>query len=382
MGYGKRIGVVTLAMGALTSIGTPAAAAEATEVTLAAGLGLTAASGKTTLGGGAGAIEAGVLGADAFQQAGAIIAALVNRSAAEKTVLVTARDEQVNLAMATIVKDRIDAVTRLLKGAARSCAVPKPADKKAAGEGFVDEPAKQPKDKITPALSDIVAALATETTISGIELKAEDRLLINAVLSNRATLGSAPRAGWSSSVADTIASAQPEGPTTAKFRLAGEATRAGIDGAVATAYQALLDEADKLRRTGCTSADAKAAFSTADALVTSLNTPAEKTGMTPLAGAMQAAAFSTPDTRILRLAIEQTGGTAITRAGIAYTIGFPNAAVVSAGLVVSFRLVDPTTGALTLAGIVRCAVPPQNFKAVAKTAGGLVTTAVCSYRAA
>jgi hypothetical protein len=381
MGYGKRLGVMTLAIGAGATLATSAAAADTTEVTLAAGLGLTAASGKTTLGAGAGAIEAGVLGADAFQQAGAIIAALVNRSAAGKTVLVTARDEQANLALATIVKDRIDAVTRLLQRAGRSCPAPKAAKEKDDKENAVPFAAAAPKDKISPALSDVVAALATETAISGIELKAEDRLLINAVLSNRATLGSTPRAEWSSSIADTADDTKPEGTTIARFRVAGEATRAGIGGPVAIAYKALLDEADKLR-TGCTSAAANAAFTTADALVNSLNTPAEKTGMTPLAGAMQAESFSTPDTRILRLAIEQTGGTAITRAGIAYTLGFPNAAMVSAGLVVSFRLVDPTTGAPTLAGIVRCAVPPQNFKAVAKTAGGTATTAICAYRAA
>ena len=69
---------------------------------------------------------------------------------------------------------------------------------------------------------------------------------------------------------------------------------------------------------------------------------------------------------VLRVAVEQTGGTAITRSNIFYTLGWPGAATVSAGFLASFRLTDPVKGTALLAGFVRCAVTPTRFQDVRK----------------
>ena len=69
---------------------------------------------------------------------------------------------------------------------------------------------------------------------------------------------------------------------------------------------------------------------------------------------------------ILRTTIEQQGGTSITRSGILYTLGFPGAAQISAGLIASYRLVEPDTGQAKAAGFVLCVVKPVNIGRVAR----------------
>lgn len=114
-----------LAVASLVSMSNPALAEDDTAKTgLIAALGIEAASGKTTIAGGAGAIEAGLLSSDAMLRAGAIIASITNEAAGGGNVLVVSRDQQVSLAMVRVVQDRIQAVRDLL---ARTPCPPPPA---------------------------------------------------------------------------------------------------------------------------------------------------------------------------------------------------------------------------------------------------------------
>ena len=127
-----------------------------------------------------------------------------------------------------------------------------------------------------------------------------------------------------------------------------------------------MDMAAELRLK-CTTDEAKAAIALADAVSKDITTPAEKTGISPLGAAMQTSGAlrrrTSDDTTpyVLRLAVEQTGGTAITRGNIWYTLGFPGAATVSSGLLTSYRLVDPGTGVTHSAGFVRCVIAPVSM---------------------
>ena len=129
-------------------------------------------------------------------------------------------------------------------------------------------------------------------------------------------------------------------------------------------YDQMLRDADK--KMGYAGHAIKCAVADADVLATGLNA-SEKGALSPLVTAMQldgllgSTAIGGKPTSILRVAAEQVGGTAISRSGVLYTLGFPGAAVISTGVLVSFRLVDPRSGEVVCIGIVRCAVPQTRF---------------------
>jgi hypothetical protein len=342
-----------------------------------AGLGLSAADGKTTVSNSGGAIEASVLGSDAFDQAGAIIAAAMNKNAAGKRVLVLAHDETFDLTQPEIVKERIAAVASLYNGAACN-------DKK-----LTPPPAPAP-GRVTPQVvipglgtlqpKDIVGAIATDTAISGLTLTGNDRLLIAAILLNRRANGSDNRGDDDAAMTWKLNPPVSSG-TPAKYIIPGELTAPAITtSAVYKAYKALLGTEEKKRGGGCDSAAIKAAMIATDALATSLNAPADKSGPSPLINAIQLEAAGGTQPLILRVAIEQIGGTTITKSGVLYTLGLPGASRVSSGLLVSFRLDDPATGEVKSVGLVRCITAPSNLRKAHDTIVKGKTAMACSYR--
>jgi hypothetical protein len=72
---------------------------------------------------------------------------------------------------------------------------------------------------------------------------------------------------------------------------------------------------------------------------------------------------------ILRVSVDQAGGTTISRTGVLYALGLPNAATVGAGLITSFCLVEPGGGAIVRQGVVRCAVHQTNIRRVPELLG-------------
>lgn len=92
------------------------------------------------------------------------------------------RDQQVSLAMVRVVQDRIQAVRDLL--ARTPCPPPlAPSPPPEAGEQqtFI----RVTPSAVTPYLSDIAGAIATDTTIAPVAFTTDDRMLINAVLMGR-----------------------------------------------------------------------------------------------------------------------------------------------------------------------------------------------------
>lgn len=374
-------GLLTAA--SLIAASTPAVAQDDTAQTgIIAALGLEAASGKTTINDGAGAIEASLLASDAMLQAGAVIAGVTKQAAREgDKVLVVSRNQQVPLAMVRVVKDRIGGVLQQVQ---RAPCTPKYVVPEEDGSRNIWKNKEKPK----VLASDIAGAVATDITISPVSFSFEDRLLVNAIVMGQNGIPTTYKS-WKStsdelSKAPTVLSSAGK----ASFLMPGEITDVAASSAIRTDYAAMHKAADDKR--GCTDNDTKAAIATVDALTDSLNA-AEDGKLSPLETALQLEPLLTPDkdktarTYILRVAIEQTGGTAIARSGIWYALGIRGASVVSAGLLASFRLVNPQTGAVLTSGIVRCAVPQTQFgrvQRVIRDNTGQYGKTECSYRAA
>lgn len=347
----------------LATVSMPARADDDDTTTgILAGLGITAASGGTTLGEGAGAIEAGLLDSEAFQHAGRLIADVVRslnpgaaaRGEAPRPVLILASDERLDLTMPGVIRARMDGLARLA-GDACSPRAAGGRDKlaevvaalntlKAADRAFFGSGRFQ--------ASDLVTIGTTQTAIGGITLTATDRMLVNAVLMN----------------------AGGPGRLASHYRLLGEPVAYDADAPTIKAYRDFLDRIDALRGR-CTDAAGKKAIEVADAFANSLTAGSDK-GPPPLTMAAQIDAITgEKKILILRVAIERIGGTSLARSGLLYTFGWPNAATVSAGLKVSFRVVDPAwVGSrepnLRAVGEVRCMVRPTNIKKVADVLNG------------
>lgn len=381
-------GLLTAA--SLIAASTPAFAQDDTAQTgIIAALGLEAASGKTTINDGAGAIEASLLASDAMLQAGEIIAGVTKQAVSEKDkVLVVSRYQQVSLAMVRVVEKRIAAVRKLVDRA--PCTPKYVAPDKQDGTLNLFGDTKKPKI----LASDIAGAVATDITISPISFSFEDRLLINSVIVGQKGI---LRSGnvWTSASngmpkpgAVATASAAQASTADAVFVVPEEITDVAASSRILSAYEGMQAAADDKR--GCTDNDTKAAIAAVDALTTSLNA-AEKGSLSSLGTALQleslvpSSTAPASQTYILRVAVEQTGGTAIARSGIWYALGIRGASVVSAGLLASFRLVNPQTGAVVTSGIVRCAVPQTQFgrvqRAIRDNTGKYGKTE-CSYRTA
>ena len=352
-----RIGLAVLCGAAL--IAAPAQADDtATKTGLVVGLGLNAAKGQTTLGNGAGAIEAGTMNVQAFAKAADIILAATNIEQAKgRRILLAAHDQQVDLVSPLLVQRRIARFRTAIAEPTLRCAGDIQEQK--------DEKAKQQKAEIklglfsstfskgalTPFVpSDFAQALTTDIAINPIALSADDRMLVNAI----------------------------EIKGGGRFHLVGEGTALPADDSTILAnYLALLDEIVQ-RRAVCVRSDHASVVAAADSFANSL-AAADKGALSALATAVQLEPYAGsidrqgrrlpdhPAALLLRVAVEQVGGTAITRSNIFYELGLVRgAATVAAGLVVSYRLVDPASGQPAATGIIYCMTDQRNLRDVSK----------------
>ena len=185
--------------------------------------------------------------------------------------------------------------------------------------------------------ADLVAALATDVTINPITVSTDDRVLMNAV-------------------------AQPA-QDNLTFLLPADLMGTAADNSVLMTYVRLQGVEDQLN--ACDTDEAKALVSAIDAFKTSVSNSDK--GAPPLATAAQFDQLSSGETWILRVAIEQVGGSAITRANIWYELGWPGSAQVSAGALVSYRLSDVRSGVVKATGFVRCMTKPVPVEDVKDT---------------
>ena len=336
----SRLLALTTALTASLSGSALASGAGTAATGIAAGLGLTAATGKTTVSSGAGGIEASLLTADAVLAAGQEIRNRAATAANGKPVLVLGRSDVVDLASARWVSDRIDTLQHEVSQA--TCADSAP------GGGPHIKSFLLPQ----PSAADIGAALATDVTISQITISEDDRLLINAV----ASLGVDSASAWVPLGAPAPARSSSPGI----FVVPGEVVDTDSTSDLMKRYRTLQSSVDHLA--ACPSASAKAAISSVSDFVKGVSTSSK--GPAPI---VLAALLVNPDRAnplILRVAIEQVGGTAITRNNIWYSLGFPGAATISSGLLASYRLTDPINGQVVARGLVRCVIKPVNFSDV------------------
>lgn len=153
----------TLAMGLALAASAPAHADDDTDTALLAYLGLEAASGKSSLGEHGGEIEAWLLTSGAIEAAAQRIAdtALAVPNAPQQFVVLKA-DEKVDFAAARLIFARLnDFAARF--AAAGGCSGPAAQDAFAAHGGLP-----------TPTLADVVGAIKTDKTITGIEVTPTD----------------------------------------------------------------------------------------------------------------------------------------------------------------------------------------------------------------
>jgi hypothetical protein len=161
---------------------------DAEKTGIAAGLGLTAASGKTTMSGGAGAIEASLLDSDAMLKAGATIRqlALAARTDPNRKLLIIAKADTIDFSMALWVMQRMVELNRRASALSpRLCSKPpvlvEHTIQSSGGgrfKGLTEDSATSDTKKFGFARTDIVAALASEISIGAIALSADDRTLI------------------------------------------------------------------------------------------------------------------------------------------------------------------------------------------------------------
>ena len=357
--YRGRPAICVAAMLLATAPGT-AAADEAEKTGIAAGLGLTAATGKTTMSDGAGAIEASLLDSDAMLSAGKLIReiAIAGRKDPSRRILILAKGDTVDFSMALWVMQRMDDLRQ------RSSALPRSACRKtpvvieqtqSSGGPYKSFGAEGSETKkFGFARTDIVAALASDVTVGKIELSAEDRTLIHAI-----QMGGAADTSWHSfpAAAPVITPAADD-----VFRVLAD--QPAVDPSNNEAFlrlAALQAWTDSNRQ--CDSDAFKAMIETIDKFVASVTT-AEKGVPAIVTSAQLASGGFNQLPLILRVAIDDRGGTAITRSNIWYTLGLSGAAVVTSGLKLSFQLSDPTLGTNIMAGQIRCVTRPTSYRDV------------------
>ncbi|MBB5730968.1 hypothetical protein [Sphingomonas prati] len=314
------------------------------------------------MGDGAGAIEASLLDSDAMLRAGAAIrqiAESVRTMNGNRAVLVLVKDDTVDFSMTLWVVQRMQALKT------RAYALPEAGCRKAPivveqtttsglGRLFAGEASSSDTKRFGLARTDIVAALASDVSVGAIKLSAEDRRLVNAIL-----MGGAKQPKWVNLASPRAA---PEKASNDWLIILND--RLAIDPATNRTFVLLTDLqswTDANRQ--CDSDGHKAMIDTIDKFVAGI-TSAEK-GTPAIVSAAQLAANGFDQVPlILRVAIDDRGGTSITRSNIWYTVGLPGAAVITSGLKVSFQISDPKVGHNLVTGEIRCVTRPTSYRDV------------------
>ena len=84
--------------------------------------------------------------------------------------------------------------------------------------------------------------------------------------------------------------------------------------------------------------------------------------------AIRAASIAEPDTpvRILRYEVDKSGGTVINSSNIWTSLGIPGVTI-RGGLILSYRMMDPTTGRTDAAGLIVCRMPKRLLMSVTES---------------
>ncbi|MEE4338681.1 hypothetical protein [Erythrobacter sp.] len=333
------------------------ASSDAETTALLAYLGLSAASGTTSVNEGAGSSEAYLL-----------TTILLDRAAGEmlghftdgRRYLVVAEKDKVDLSVHSRVEARLG---RLLDAAltfarsdenVRACRDGVSGNAKGLmelGEMNLEENgAKAAATELTAA--DIFGAVRVSTDISPIAVDLDTSLLVTA-LTKRA------------------AAARTSEP--ADLRVWTEIANSPQPSALASKLAAVENEIAALEAAGCKEVLPKEQFAefTADlakikAAAASFRKPASDGALSPIEAADRVAGALGDrgnEARILRLSVDKAGGTLLNNSSIWTSLGIPGTTV-RAALVVFYRSIVPDTGQIEKAGIIACNFPVRLLKHV------------------
>jgi hypothetical protein len=306
----------------------------------AAALGLPTVAGQTTLGEKAGATEAWMLSSAAINEAAGAIARNVR---GQGPLLVLAKDQVVNLTLAASLKDHIDTLSTaavLTQNAYCSDAGGK-TDSRLFGlevnKSFMGLGA-------TPALiGAVLGAFKVDTEIQGVSVAPEDSAFVNAI---------ATKLEAGTAIIPSEITALPLGATKP-----GSDTVMGLWKKLAVSQRELSD--CRTRLAGKAESDErKAQIAEIDRQLERIDTFANEVTTSAadapslLARARLAEAIPA-NARVLRVHVEHAGGSLIKRTTVLTAFGYPAIALTS-GLVVSYRLTDPQTGAVLKSELLVC----------------------------
>lgn len=301
-------------------------------------LGFTPAAGATTIEPKGGEIEAWMLAAGTINEAAATIAqAMKSAGAGGSAILLLTRADSFDLSLPATIKSELEqaqaSVTRVASH--RACATKVDGTRQLAGGA------------VLPLAGAVLGLLKTDTTISGVDVPAHDQALINAVASQGGQPWIVPSeavrpdsASMFAKELEALAEAR-EKAVECRSSLAEKATKEAPQPYVAV-IDSIVARAD----------EAYARWTATDAAGRSL-----------LGRAAQLSAIDAMNPLVLRLAIEKAGGSSIKRSNLWTALG-ARAVGLTGGLVVSYRLVDPRSGSVRIAGLLTCRTALTNIKAV------------------
>lgn len=200
------------------------------------------------------------------------------------------------------------------------------------------------------AIGALAGLLKTDTEISGVDVPVANRMLVAAT--GRRLVGSG-----------------------ATVRLPSAAVAPDSDSPLAAAWGRLLADRDaakacrpRFAAQGGTAWIKKtlAALDQQTAVVDAMQaeeTKADDKGIMPLARAIHVDTLLRGDPRVLRVSVEKGGGSILKRANVWTALGAP-AIGISGGLVVSYTLTEPTTGAFLAGGALVCRTALTNMRDV------------------
>lgn len=293
----------------------------------ATALGLPSAAGTTTLGEGAGAMEAWMLSSAAINEAARTIA---DSAKGLGPILVLPASETVNLGLGASLRAEIAALNAAADNAqvAGCPRAPARADPRFMAAGAA-----------LPLLGAVVSALKVDTEVRALEVKADDRALVNAI---------AARLG-----AEAIIPTEAVNPGA---RAAG-ALISELDG-LGHRRNAAFQCRSQWAASGDT-ADIKAKVAILDSLIARIDefqlrvSQGGADAPSLLIRASQLAAIADRNPLVLRVAIERAGGSLLKRTNLWTAFGAEGVSL-TGGLVVSYRLTDPRSGSIRAAGLLIC----------------------------
>jgi hypothetical protein len=300
-------------------------------------LGLPKHEGRTTLSEGAGAMEANLLSASAVDAAAREIARQVRSAESGRgRVLLLSESDPLGLGLPTMMSSHMEL---LLGDLATAMDDGCPADG--------TEAMGLDGGATLPLVGAVLGLFKTDTKVTGLAVTERDETLISAVASQQGADWIVP---GDLLTLDSLKDSQvgQSWIALARKRQAGVACRnrmtPGDDSAKARI-------ADIDAAVAATDAFAKAVFTVSD------------TGLTPFGSAIRAEMLRRGDPRILRLKIEKAGGTMLQQENL-WTFFGASGVRITGGLVVTYRLSDPTTGQVLKSGMLVCRTALKSLKAI------------------